>query len=99
VTDTTDIAARLAAAGLRVKPLVWNLIGPAEDPSIWTEAEFFGSNYSVVSLESVDLNADSYIAAYRRVIHRGTRAECIAACERHHAESVLAMLETVTSEE
>jgi uncharacterized protein (DUF1330 family) len=34
-----------------------------------------------------------------KILVRGGKHECIAACERHHAESVLTMLEPVTSEE
>jgi hypothetical protein len=88
MADQTDIAARLAAAWLRVKPLVWD--SPSNrfhtvDPMIWATS----GRYSVECLSE-----DKYVACTSTGrLHVGTRAECIAACERHHAEAVLAMSE------
>ncbi len=90
-TNPPTIAERLAAAGLRVKPLVWQEssgcpfavpydVWRSMDHSVWV-ADIGGPGDSETE------------------VHRGTRADCIAACERHHAEAVLAMLEPIPSEE
>jgi hypothetical protein len=92
MTDATDIAARLAAAGLRVKPLEWKTIAE----NAWFESDY-GKNKYVIEWWT----ESSYLATLygKGKLHEGTRPDCIAACERHHAETVLAMLEQIVSEE
>jgi hypothetical protein len=86
MTDTDTIAARLAAAGLRVKPRKWKRIRGCSlsgEYNVWRR-----------------MDRSEWVADYGEIeLREGTRSECIAACERHHSEAVLAMLETVPSED
>lgn len=85
---TATVADRLASAGLRVKPLVW--AGSDE----WSDARDGGRYYVI---EKASVGYTSWIGS--RPLHRGTRDECIAACDAHNAAAVLANLEVVPSEE
>lgn len=81
----TDIAARLAAAGLRVKPLVWRV-------SHLNNGHVMSMAYDLIMTP----------LGWHLMDGSGqwaTLVEAKAACELHHVESVLAMLEPIPSEE
>lgn len=86
MSELATVAERLAAAGVRVKPLGWETVA---DFAI--EAVADKRLYVVLSRCGGDL----HMGVCDRVLEVGTRDECIAACEAHHAAAVLAMLEVV----
>lgn len=100
--NPATVADRLAAAGVRVKPLVWRRFTPSEhDGSLFSGRSIH--DYVIEKPKSGEWIATTGEWETPRDIHvviaRGTKAECIAACEAHHAAAVLALLEVVPSEE
>lgn len=90
-TNPATVADRLAAAGVRAKPLV-------SDGDLYWTADVGRRHYSVY-LESL-LYGHVFVARVGGVmLGKGTKAECIAACNEHNAAAVMAMLEVVPSEE
>lgn len=85
------VADRLAAAGVRVKPL-------ESDGKLYWTADVGLRHYSVYP-ESL-LGGHVFVARVCGVmLGKGLKAECIAACEAHHDAAVLAMLEPIPSED
>jgi len=92
--NPATVAERLAAAGVRVRPLVgelesnarcWRASSGIYSYSVWTNKNETGGDFVAwVGLKD---------------LFTGTKSDCIAACDAHHAASVLAMLEVVASEE